>query len=168
MRRGNASLTNDYSFTIIVRVPRLTTQRIDETDRDRAGEPARSPNASILQGLATSLVPAPLWHAEVERMSQAGICKSNPLQAFSNKAGILIVLTGIAVIEQIREACGKALPAMIITADHSPALVELARRHGHQLLKKPLKPAKLRALMSHLLGQRGSRTDRRLSCSPAM
>ncbi|MGE5778304.1 MAG: hypothetical protein ACM30D_03240, partial [Hyphomicrobiales bacterium] len=76
-------------------------------------------------------MPAPLWHAEVERMSQAGICKSNPLQAFSNKAGILIVLTGIAVIEQIREACGKALPAMIITADHSPALVELARRHGH-------------------------------------
>jgi CheY-like chemotaxis protein len=62
-------------------------------------------------------------------------------------------LTGVAVIEQIREACGKDLPAMIITADHSPALVELARRHGHHLLKKPLKPAKLRALMSHLLGQ---------------
>ena len=60
-------------------------------------------------------------------------------------------LTGIAVIEQIREACGKDLPAMIITADHSPAVAELARRHGHHLLKKPLKPAKLRALMSHLL-----------------
>jgi signal transduction histidine kinase/CheY-like chemotaxis protein len=77
-------------------------------------------------------------------------------------------LTGVAVIEQIRDACGKDLPAMIITADRSPALVELARRHGHHLLKKPLKPAKLRALMSHLLGQRASRTARPLSRPPAM
>ena len=40
---------------------------------------------------------------------------------------------------------------MVITADRSSAVVEQVRRHGHHLLKKPLKPAKLRALMSHLL-----------------
>jgi len=60
-------------------------------------------------------------------------------------------LTGTAVIEHIRSSCGKAIPAMVVTADRSPELVELMRREGLHLLKKPLKPAKLRALMSHLL-----------------
>ena len=55
------------------------------------------------------------------------------------------------MIDQIRHACGKDIPAMVITADRSSAVAEQVRRHGHHLLKKPLKPAKLRALMSHLL-----------------
>ncbi|HYN38007.1 MAG TPA: response regulator, partial [Rhodospirillales bacterium] len=60
-------------------------------------------------------------------------------------------LTGVAVIEHIRCACAREIPAMIITADRSPALLETVRNRGLHLLKKPLKPAKLRALMSHLL-----------------
>lgn len=60
-------------------------------------------------------------------------------------------LTGVDVIEHIRGQSGRAVPAMIITADRSPALVDTVRRRGLHLLKKPLKPAKLRALMSHLL-----------------
>jgi signal transduction histidine kinase len=60
-------------------------------------------------------------------------------------------LTGLDVIEHIRKHAGRAVPAMIITADRSPALLETVRRQRLHLLKKPLKPAKLRALMSHLL-----------------
>ncbi|MBK8211413.1 MAG: PAS-domain containing protein [Rhodospirillales bacterium] len=60
-------------------------------------------------------------------------------------------LTGLAVIEHIRSRCARQVPAMIITADRNPALLESVRRQGLHLLKKPLKPAKLRALMSHLL-----------------
>jgi hypothetical protein len=40
------------------------------------------------------------------------------------------------------------LPAILITADRSPDVRELARNEGVQVLHKPLKPAALRALMA--------------------
>jgi len=46
------------------------------------------------------------------------------------------------------------------TADRSSAVVEQVRRHGHHLLKKPLKPAKLRApRRSHPPGPRPPRRN---------
>jgi signal transduction histidine kinase len=59
---------------------------------------------------------------------------------------------GIAAIEKLRAAAKDAgLPAIIITADHSPTIADKAHAGGCELLLKPVKPAELRALMHHLV-----------------
>ena len=63
--------------------------------------------------------------------------------------------TGIEVIETLYQHYQRLQhplpPAIIITADRSTELRKLFRDRGFQHLNKPLKPGKLRALMSHLL-----------------
>jgi CheY-like chemotaxis protein len=55
--------------------------------------------------------------------------------------------TGLDAIAALRVAYGE-LPAILITADRTPAVREAARAQGIQLLNKPLKPAALRALLA--------------------
>jgi Na+/proline symporter/signal transduction histidine kinase/CheY-like chemotaxis protein len=54
---------------------------------------------------------------------------------------------GIEAIAALRHRYGD-LPAILITADRSPAVREQAREEGIQLLHKPIKPAALRALLA--------------------
>ena len=54
---------------------------------------------------------------------------------------------GIDAIVALRAHCGD-LPAILITADRSPAVREQARAEGIQILNKPIKPAALRALLA--------------------
>ncbi len=62
--------------------------------------------------------------------------------------------TGVDAVEEIRDVYGRDVPGLIITADRSPKVADIVRRHGFRLLRKPVKPAKLRALVSHLLTPR--------------
>jgi signal transduction histidine kinase/PAS domain-containing protein len=64
--------------------------------------------------------------------------------------------TGVDAVEEIRDVYGCDVPGLIITADRSPKVVDIVRRHGFHLLRKPVKPAKLRALVSHMLAGRRS------------
>lgn len=57
---------------------------------------------------------------------------------------------GLAAIREIRRVCAHEVPAMIITADRSSEILQFVRESGYPVLKKPIKPAKLRALMSHM------------------
>jgi Na+/proline symporter/signal transduction histidine kinase len=54
---------------------------------------------------------------------------------------------GIEAIVALRQRCGH-VPAILITADRSPAVREQARAEGIQILNKPIKPAALRALLA--------------------
>ena len=54
---------------------------------------------------------------------------------------------GIEAITELRRRFGD-LPAILITADRSPAVREQARTQGIQILHKPIKPAALRALLA--------------------
>jgi CheY-like chemotaxis protein len=54
---------------------------------------------------------------------------------------------GIEAIVQLRRRYGD-LPAILITADRSPAVREQARAQAVQVLHKPIKPAALRALLA--------------------
>ncbi|MFQ5625140.1 MAG: NahK/ErcS family hybrid sensor histidine kinase/response regulator [Methyloligellaceae bacterium] len=56
--------------------------------------------------------------------------------------------TGIHAIEAIRAELGFDVPAVVITADRSPEVQDLIRECGFQLLRKPLRPAALRAVMA--------------------
>ena len=51
---------------------------------------------------------------------------------------------GLAAVDEVRAVFGSNIPGLIITADRSLEVLEIVRRRGLHLLKKPVKPAKLR------------------------
>ncbi|WP_370279936.1 NahK/ErcS family hybrid sensor histidine kinase/response regulator [Pontibacterium sp.] len=59
--------------------------------------------------------------------------------------------TGTDAVLSIRETLGLDIPAMVITADRSDECRQLFRDHGLPVLNKPVKPGKLRSLLTHLL-----------------
>ena len=65
-------------------------------------------------------------------------------------------VTGLEIIEALRSAAEQAIPAAIVTADHSDEVAELIREAGHTLLRKPVKPAALRALVNRVLSRRSA------------
>ncbi|MES0101624.1 hybrid sensor histidine kinase/response regulator [Mesorhizobium sp. M0019] len=58
---------------------------------------------------------------------------------------------GTTTIAEVRDYLGRAVPALIVTADGSETVANAARAAGIELMRKPLKPAQLRALLAHLL-----------------
>ncbi|WP_409284756.1 NahK/ErcS family hybrid sensor histidine kinase/response regulator [Pseudomonas protegens] len=61
-------------------------------------------------------------------------------------------VTGCQVVQQLREHFQQPLPAVIITADRSDQCRRALQQLGAPLLNKPVKPGKLRAVLSQLLG----------------
>jgi len=59
--------------------------------------------------------------------------------------------TGIAAIERIQSEYGADIPGVIITGDTAPDRLREAEASGYHLLHKPVRPARLRALLSFLL-----------------
>ncbi|WP_428624668.1 hypothetical protein, partial [Sedimenticola sp.] len=59
--------------------------------------------------------------------------------------------TGTDAVLAMRHCAGTDIPAAIITADYSDESIQLFQDLRMPLLNKPVKPAKLRALLSHLL-----------------
>ncbi|MDX2264828.1 MAG: PAS domain-containing hybrid sensor histidine kinase/response regulator [Hyphomicrobiales bacterium] len=58
--------------------------------------------------------------------------------------------TGLDAVRLARSRLGYAAPAVIITADHSQAVTQAVKAAGLQILRKPVKPAALRALISQI------------------
>ncbi len=54
---------------------------------------------------------------------------------------------GLEVVDALRRAWGRAVPAALITADRDPTLRLRTRARNVELLHKPVKPASLRALL---------------------
>ena len=59
--------------------------------------------------------------------------------------------SGLSAIAEVREHLKLDIPAMIITADYSERAAKEASLLGLEVLKKPIKPAEMRALLSFLL-----------------
>ncbi len=55
--------------------------------------------------------------------------------------------TGVDAIAAVQQAVGRAVPAVIITADHSPEVSRQLRDNGLLVLRKPLKAAALRSVL---------------------
>ncbi len=55
----------------------------------------------------------------------------------------------------MRRAVGASTPAMLVTADHSDTAAREAEEAEMTLLRKPVRPAELRSLLSYLLSQPG-------------
>lgn len=60
--------------------------------------------------------------------------------------------SGLTAVRRLRGARGAQTPAVVITADHSPEVSDEVSGAGCEILRKPVKPAELRALITHLLG----------------
>jgi len=60
--------------------------------------------------------------------------------------------TGVEAIAILQEAFGP-VPAALLTGDTAPETIRALRQSGLPVLHKPLKPAKLRAFLSHLLAE---------------
>jgi len=57
---------------------------------------------------------------------------------------------GISVITRLRQRARRPIPAVLITADRTPAVADAALAHDIHILRKPVKPAALRAAMAHV------------------
>lgn len=57
---------------------------------------------------------------------------------------------GVMLIEQLRARFGADLAAFVVTSDRTPALRAALKEKGLSMLPKPVQPARLRALISHL------------------
>jgi len=60
---------------------------------------------------------------------------------------------GIEVIARLRQKYDREIPAILVTGDTAPDTILRISRAGFPLLHKPLRPAKLRALLIHLIQQ---------------
>lgn len=58
---------------------------------------------------------------------------------------------GLDAVRALRAASGRAIPAIVITADRTQDIADAARSMNCELMLKPAKPAQLRAVMVHLL-----------------
>jgi len=63
--------------------------------------------------------------------------------------------TGLEAINAVRQACGRQVPALLITGDTSPQRLREAQSTGLPLLHKPVAPDQLYQRMVPLLTQRG-------------
>jgi CheY-like chemotaxis protein/anti-sigma regulatory factor (Ser/Thr protein kinase) len=108
--------------------------------------------AQVLEGM-TSLLDT--WHCRVIAASDAEGALSE-LDRTGEKPELLLVdyhldhgRVGTEAINAIRDRVQAGIPAAIITADHNPAIRDDVRKlRGVSLLLKPIKPARLRALIA--------------------
>lgn len=118
----------------------------------------------LLEGWACEVVSASGTVSALERLDRA---------AGGERAPDLLLVdyhldtgdTGMKTIEAVRARWGP-VPAVIVTADHGEAVRERVRRAGHAMLRKPVKPAALRAVMSQLLWRAEARPAPKVEDSP--
>lgn len=108
---------------------------------------------SILQSMAALLGQ---WGCEVLTATD----EAGALDVLQERAPELILadfhldhgVVGCEVVRHLREHFHQAIPAVIITADRSDQCRRALRKLDAPLLNKPVKPGKLRAVLSQMLG----------------
>ena len=108
---------------------------------------------SILQSMAALLGQ---WGCEVLTATD----REAALQALQGRPPELVLadfhldhgVTGCEVVRDLRKHFGTVIPAVMITADRSDQSRRAMQWLGAPLLNKPVKPGKLRAVLSQLLG----------------
>ena len=83
----------------------------------------------------------------------AELARARPPQAIIADLHLDHFERGPQAVAKIRGAVGAATPAMLVTADHSDTAVREAEEAEMTLLRKPVRPAELRSLLSYLLSQ---------------
>ncbi|HEV7394232.1 MAG TPA: hybrid sensor histidine kinase/response regulator, partial [Burkholderiales bacterium] len=114
---------------------------VDDDENARAGMEGILEQWGCLVLTAGSTAEALALLAQHERAPELVICDYH-LRAGEN---------GIEAIHRIRAASGCVMPAVLVTGDASPGVLQAAKDHRHPVIHKPVAPAKLRALLNQLL-----------------
>ena len=59
--------------------------------------------------------------------------------------------TGVQAITLARKIARRDIPAVVVTADQGAETIDISRAAGCEVLRKPVKPAQLRAVLTHVL-----------------
>jgi len=110
---------------------------------------------TILDGMETLLSG---WGCRVFKAADLKTAQALLVEAKVRPSGLLVDYhldsgNGVDAIVELRWRLGD-LPAILITADRSPEVGEVARQRSIQVLNKPVKPAALRALLAQWRVQR--------------
>ena len=97
---------------------------------------------TLLRGWGCDVITAPNLAAALATVANGPAMPNGLLVDYHLDRG-----NGIDAIVALRKVCGE-LPAILITADRSPAVREQARAQNIVVLHKPVKPAALRALLA--------------------
>ena len=148
-RGSRFSVTVPLSSAIAVERPARDEMRVDPSQLVGITALCIDNEPSVLDGMETLLRG---WGCEVIKAADLDGAIAAVEQSAGLPGGLLVDYhldhgNGIEAIEMLRTRYG-GLPAILITADRSPAVREAARAQGIQLLNKPIKPAALRALLA--------------------
>jgi signal transduction histidine kinase/CheY-like chemotaxis protein len=112
----------------------------------------------ILEAMATLLQQ---WNCRCHAYPDMETAKQ-AIQSNTHSADIIISdyrltdnVTGIDCINQLRHALGAEVPAVLLSGDTDPKLLSKVQNAGFYMLHKPLKPNKLRNVMSLLVEKKG-------------
>ena len=114
---------------------------VDDEETARAGMKGLLDGWGCLTLAARGATDAVAMLAQHDRVPDLVICDYH-LAAGEN---------GIEAIRRIQAASECTMPAILVTGDSSPDVLRAARDHQHPVLRKPVAPAKLRALLNQLL-----------------
>ena len=103
----------------------------------------RAATASLLERWGVDALEADSAEEALELVADLGMAPDVVLVDYHLGNG----RTGLQAVERLRSEFGRALPAILITADRSRAVALEASRAGAQLLTKPVAPARLRSLL---------------------
>ena len=150
-------------FSITVPLAETTREKITADSRSASEKPSpdaagtvivieneaaiRAGMTALLESWGYRVATASTAAAGIEQLDRQGLKPDLVIADYHLDQGS----TGMEAIAEVRSTKGSTLPAMIITADRSPEVHDAVSKEGLSLLTKPVRPAKLRALISHLL-----------------
>ncbi len=105
--------------------------------------------ATLLQGWGCTVAIAAAAAEAMERLAALGRAPNLIVADYHLGGGSL----GIAAIGMLQQCYGPDVPALVISGNRSEALEAEIRALGHGFLRKPVAPAKLRAMLSYLLSE---------------
>ena len=148
-RGSHFSVTVPLSNAVAVELPPRDDIRVDPSQLVGTTALCIDNEPAVLDGMETMLRG---WGCAVIKASDLERALAAIEETLAAPNGLLIDYhldhgNGIEAIVALRARYGD-LPAILLTADRSPAVREAARAQGIQLLNKPIKPAALRALLA--------------------
>jgi CheY-like chemotaxis protein len=148
-RGSHFAVTVPLSNTVPIELPARDDARVDPGQLVGTTALCIDNEPAVLDGMETLLHG---WGCKVIKAPDLAVALAAIAESRTMPNGLLVDYhldrgNGIDAILALRRCCGE-VPAILITADRSPAVREQARAEGIQLMHKPIKPAALRALLA--------------------
>jgi Na+/proline symporter/CheY-like chemotaxis protein len=155
-RGSRFSVEVPISAAVTVSSPQRGTRAADRVQLSGINVLCIDNDVAILDGMETLLAG---WGCRVLKAADLGAAVGVVTRARLSPDALLVDYhldegNGIAAVAELRRRFGADLTAILITADRSPHVRDEARAARIEILRKPIKPAALRALLARCKVQR--------------